>query len=105
LEFLPVYDNLKTAFAHADDSAVQNGWLEGIKFVVKQFKDALANLGVEEINTVGEKFDHNRMEAVSEEETDDKNQDGTVAKEMKAGYELNGKVIMAARVTVFRFKI
>lgn len=102
LEILPVYDNLKTSINFSDESAQGNGWLEGIKFVIKQFKDALNSLGVEEVKTVGEKFDHNKMEAVSEEETDNKKKDGMVAQELKAGYALNGKVIVPARVVVYK---
>jgi len=104
LEMLPVYDNLKTSMAHIDENTEKNGWAQGIKYVIKQFADALKNLGIEEINTEGEKFDHNTMEAVGQEETDDKRKEGNVAKELSAGYKLNGKVIKAARVSVYELK-
>lgn len=100
-EIIPVFDNLKTSMEHAGD-ADKNSWLEGIKFIIKQFRDTLNNVGVEEIKTIGEKFDHNIMEAMSSEETDDKKLDHTVAKELKAGYKLNGKVIIPARVVVYK---
>lgn len=103
-ELLPVYDNLKTSMAHANEKSL-NSWLEGIKYVIKQFKDALAVNGVEEIATEGEKFDHSTMEALSNEETDDESKDGIVAKEVKAGYKLNGKVIVPARVVVYKLKV
>jgi len=60
-------------------------------------------MGVEEIRTVGEKFDHNTMEAMSSEETDDESKDGTVLKEIVSGYVMKGKVIKAARVIVCKF--
>jgi len=41
LDILPVYDNLKTSLDHAGEEVQKNGWLEGIKFVIKQFKDIL----------------------------------------------------------------
>jgi molecular chaperone GrpE len=82
-----------------------DAWHEGVKHVIKQFKDILKESGVEEIKTIGEKFDHNTMDAISNEETDDKKKDGHVAKEIKAGYVLNGKVIIPARVTVYQLKI
>lgn len=100
-EIIPVFDNLKTSMEHAGD-ADKNSWLEGIKFIIKQFRDTLNNVGVEEIKTIGEKFDHNIMEAMSSEETEDKKLDHTVAKELKAGYKLNGKVIIPARVVVYK---
>ena len=99
LEFIPVYDNLKTSLKHADEKA--SGWLEGVKYVTKQFGDVFKNFGVEEIKTEGEKFDHNTMESVDMEKTDDKDMDGIVAKEVSAGYRMGGKVIKAARVIVY----
>jgi len=104
LEILPVYDNLKVSLEHADETISKNGWVEGIKHVIKQFGDILKNFGVEEIKTEGAKFDHDIMEAVSQEETDDESKDHMVAKELSSGYKLNGKVIKAARVAVYEFK-
>ena len=90
---IPVYDNLKMSLAHVDEAVEKNGWLEGIKHVIRQFKDVLESMGVEEIKTIGEKFDHNTMEAI--EGKGDK-----VVKELRPGYKLNGKVIVAAKVIV-----
>ncbi len=90
-DILPVYDNLKISLLHIDEQAQCNGWAAGIKYVVKQFKDALNGLGIEEIETVGKKFDPHTMEAVE-------GKGEKVKKELKAGYKLNGKVIIAAKV-------
>lgn len=103
LEMIPVYDNLKTAINFSDESVAGNGWAEGIKYVIKQFKEVLENNGVKEIETVGQKFDHNKMEAAESEETDDKKKDDTVARELKSGYEMHGKIINAARVVVYKY--
>jgi len=48
---------------------------------------------VEEIKTVGEKFNHNTMEAIE-------GKGEKVVKELRPGYKLNGKVIIAAKVIV-----
>ena len=92
-EILPVYDNLKLALMHAKETPNNSNIIKGVGYVIKQFKDVLENLGVEEIETVGKKFDHHIMEAV--EGKGDK-----VAKEVKPGYKLNGKVIAPAKVIV-----
>lgn len=102
-ELIPVYDNLKLAVEHADEKS-HDAWLQGVKFVIKQFKTALENSGIEEIKTIGEKYDHNTMEAMENIETNKKDMDQIVAKEIKPGYILNGKVIIAARVAVYKFK-
>ena len=92
-EILPVYDNLKLALMHSKGVKDNNSIREGVKYVLKQFGDALKNAGVEEIKTAGMKFDHNTMEAI--EGKGDK-----VKKEVKAGYLLNRKVIAPAKVVL-----
>lgn len=89
-EILPVYDNLKVSIEHFKEGE-NSSWLEGIKYVVKQFKDVLANLGIEEIETEGKEFDYNTMEALE-------GQGKKVKKQVKSGYKLNGKVIVPAKV-------
>lgn len=93
LELLPVYDNLKISLSHIDEEASKNGWAEGIKYVVKQFKDVLNSIGVEEIETKGKKFDHHTMEALE-------GKGEKVKKEIKPGYKLHGKLIMPAKVVL-----
>lgn len=103
-EMLPVYDNLKMSFGHCDETANQNGWHQGIEFIIKQFAEALTRLGVEEIKTEGERFDYHSMEAVEKVPTEDKAQDGLVEKLIKSGYKLHDKVIVPARVRVYEYK-
>ncbi len=90
---LPVYDHLKMSMQGLSEEEMKNPWAQGVSHVLKQFKEVLASHGIEEIKTIGEKFDHNLMEAV----------DGTgekVKQEIMPGYKLNGKVIRAAKVIV-----
>jgi len=103
-EFLPVYDHLKLSLAHIDAAAEKSNWLVGVQYVIKQFQEVLAGHGVTEIKTVGEKFDHNLMEAIDSEMTEVAEQDNMVAREVKSGYLLNGKVLVPARVVVFECK-
>jgi molecular chaperone GrpE len=90
---LPVYDHLKMAMNGLSEEDSKNPWAEGVRHVLKQFKEVLAQHGIEEILTVGEKFDHNTMEAIEGS--------GEVIKtEVMPGYKLNGKVIRPAKVIV-----
>ncbi len=92
-DILPVYDHLKMSLAGLKDEEAKNPWVEGVKYVLKQFKDVLLARGVEEIETLGQKFDHQTMEAL----------DGSgeiVKQEVMPGYKLNGKVIRPAKVIV-----
>lgn len=94
LEILPIFDNLKMAISTLSEDEQNNPWVEGIKYVIKQFRDAFSENGVEEIKTVGEKFDYNKMEAI-------KGDGEIVKKEIRPGYILNGKVIIPAKVVLF----
>jgi molecular chaperone GrpE len=104
IEVLPVYDNLKASLIHFNEDHDQSNWIKGVEYVAKQFKDILSSMGIEEIKTLGEKFDHYTMEALKNEETEDEEKDGTVAQEVLAGYKLNGKIIRVARVAVYKVK-
>ncbi|MFA5184827.1 MAG: nucleotide exchange factor GrpE [Patescibacteria group bacterium] len=90
---LPVYDHLKLSMSGLSEAEGKNPWVEGVRHVLKQFKDVLAQHGIEEISTVGEKFDHHTMDAL------DGNGE-TVKQEIMPGYKLNGKVIRPAKVIV-----
>ncbi|MFA4999914.1 MAG: nucleotide exchange factor GrpE [Patescibacteria group bacterium] len=92
-DILPVYDHLKLSLKGLSEEESQSAWVEGVKHVLKQFKEVLATRGIEEIKTEGEKFDHDLMEAI----------DGTgekIKQEIMPGYKLNGKVIRPAKVIV-----
>jgi len=92
-DLLPVYDHLKMSLVGISEEAAKNPWAQGVMHVLKQFKDVLTAQGIEEIKAVGEKFNHETMEAV----------DGSgeiVKQEIMTGYKLNGKVIRPAKVVV-----
>jgi len=92
-DILPVYDNLKISVANLTEEEQRSPWVEGVKHVLKQFKDILEARGVEEIKTIGEAFDHATMEALEGEGE-------AVEREVKTGYKLQGKVIFPAKVIV-----
>lgn len=97
-EFIPVYDNFKKAFANHRDVSSDN-WAIGIQHIMKQFSDILKLHGIEEIKTVGEKFDPKFHEAVGHEEIEGKESD-EIIKEVDSGYKMREKVIKASRVIV-----
>jgi len=92
-DILPVYDHLKLSIKSLNDEEKKSPWVEGVNHVLKQFKEILNNHGVLEIETIGQKFDHNLMDALEGEGE-------YVDKEIMPGYTLNGKVIKPAKVTV-----
>ncbi|MCX6780185.1 MAG: nucleotide exchange factor GrpE [Candidatus Magasanikbacteria bacterium] len=105
-DFIPVYDNFKSAFFHHpvlqadnEEHKQMKNWIDGIGFIMKQFGDVMKSHGIEEIKTVGEKFDPNMHESMGEEEVEGK-EPGTILKELIGGYKMGNKIIKAAKVII-----
>lgn len=93
---LPIMDNLeKAATAKTEDKNYQ----DGVNLVVKQFADALKRLGLEEIETIGNKFDPEFHEAVSHIEDPSKGEQ-EIVQEFRKGYKIGNKVIRHSMVIV-----
>ena len=80
-------DNLNRAASQLNDP--------GLNLVISQFNQTLAQVGLEEIKVLGQKFDVNTMEAVETQGGGEK-VIGVVTK----GYRLNGEVIAHAKVVL-----
>ena len=65
----------------------------------KQLTESLAKLGLEQIKSVGEKFDPNLHEAIMQTQTEEYPEE-TVIQEFQKGYKLGDKVLRPARVAV-----
>ena len=98
-EFLPVYEHLKMSIDNDEVQTDKSPWVEGVKYVLKQFREILDNHGIEEIKTVGEKFDPSLHEAVSHEKAENKDDD-EIIKEVSPGYKMGDRILKAARVIV-----
>lgn len=98
-EFIPVYEHLKMAMSNEQLISEKNPWIDGVKHVLKQFADILKSHGVEEIKTVGEKFDPKYHEAVGHEAVEGSAED-EIVREMSGGFKMRDRVIKAARVIV-----
>jgi len=98
-EVLPVIDNFKRAVDSADKARNIKDLKNGIKLVLKQFKDILERNGLEEIQSHGTQFNPDKHEAVIQVETD-KHPEDTVIEEVRTGYRLHGKVIRPSLVKV-----
>lgn len=102
-EFLPVFDNLDRAGAHAETATDVKALAQGITLVMRQFGDTLGRVGIERIPTVGQPFDPSVHEAVQQMETSDF-EPGVIAAEVQAGYRSSEKLIRPALVVVAKAK-
>jgi molecular chaperone GrpE len=99
---LPVMDNLNRAIDAADvDRASREVIMDGIRSIAGSFQAALANAGVETIESVGEEFNPELHEAVDTEETDPE-MDGIVIEEYSRGFRMGDRLLRPARVKVGR---
>ena len=95
-KLLPVVDNLERAIAAAaEDSALR----EGVEMVLRQTLDALAKMGVETIDPMGQPFDAELHNAVMQG-GEDEGEPGTVCLVLQKGYKLGSRVIRHAMVKV-----
>ena len=94
---LPVFENLERVCGAIEDT--ECNLYKGVFMVTKQFLDAMAALGLEQIPTEGE-FDPSLHEAVSMEAVEDESKDGHILAALRKGYKLAGRVIRAPQVIV-----
>jgi molecular chaperone GrpE len=98
---LPVRDSIEAGLA-ATEKAGQAALLDGQRATLRLLDDALTAAGVREINPVGEPFDPNKHEALSLVPATPGVAPDTVLEVVQKGYELNERLLRAAKVLVAR---
>ena len=96
-KLLPVLDNFEmalTAVKDADPSV-----RDGVQMILDQLLGVLKESGVETVDAMGQPFDPNLHEALSQEETTEV-EEGTVVQQVQRGYKLNDRLVRPARVVV-----
>lgn len=93
---LPPLDDLNRALDSVDDALDGHQWVEGIRLVQRNFREMLANAGVEEIAGAGEAFDPLVHEAV----TAAPGPEGEIVAVVREGYRIQDYVLRPAQVVV-----
>ena len=94
-DLLGVADNLRRALA----TGAADGLLEGVEMVERELGAAFARHNIARIEAEGERFDHNRHQAMFEVETADA-EAGTVVQVVQEGYLLHDRLLRPAMVGV-----
>jgi molecular chaperone GrpE len=97
---LPVRDSLEAGVAAAE-KAGQDALAEGQRATLRLLDDAFAAVGIREIDPRGEPFDPNKHEALSLMQAPNV-EPNTILEVIQKGYELNDRLLRAARVIVAR---
>ena len=102
-DLLPVLDSFHMALANEPTSQELKNYLVGFQFVYRNLVNVLENEGVKEISpNVGDKFSDKTMNAV--DITVQEGEENLVTKVYAKGYELHGRLIRPAQVSVSKNK-
>ncbi len=103
VELLPVIDDVERVLQNADkflqDTPEAQAYVDGVKLVHQNLLKVLESKGVERIEALGQQFDVEFHEALSQIEKDGANPD-EVVEEYVPGYKMNDRVIRHAKVVV-----
>lgn len=98
-DFLNPIDHLENALKYTEEASPEvKHWATGFKMILNQFKEVLANNGVQSFDSVGKPFDPHLHEAIEMVETLEPS--GIVVEENVKGYTIKGKTLRPARVKV-----
>ena len=97
-DLLPVIDNLERAVGHAEANG-PDGLVDGVQMVLRQFNSTLKSKGAESFNALGQPFDPQIHEAMTEMPTAEY-EPGHVASVFQRGWRLNGRLVRPAMVVV-----
>ncbi|MEM7558471.1 MAG: nucleotide exchange factor GrpE [Planctomycetota bacterium] len=98
-DLLEVLDNLHRALEAAPDDESTTGLRDGVAMVSQQMTAVLSKHGCKQIPALGEEFDPNVHEAISQMPSPDYDA-GKVMNEAAVGYTLNERVVRPSQVVV-----
>jgi molecular chaperone GrpE len=99
LEILPVIDNFERAIDAGKQADNVAQMVDGVKMILKQLREILEKEGVAPFESLGEKFDPYKHEALLAIESKE-HEPYTVLEEIQKGYTMKDRVIRPAKVTV-----
>lgn len=95
-QLLPVLDNLERALEYNNEN---ESLIEGVKIIVKLYKDTMTKMNIEEINALGEKFNPEFHNAVMHVE-DENYGENEVIEVLQKGYKYKDRILRYSMVKV-----
>ncbi len=95
-ELLPIIDNFDRACIHVPDELKEDVWAKGVVSTHDELMKALDKIGVKKTETVGQKFDPIKHDALMS----GPGEQDVIIEELEPGYTYNGETIKAAKVKV-----
>ena len=102
---IPVLESFDLAMNNKESwEKVDKNWRIGVEYIFSQLKKALNDAGLEEINPIGQTFDHNRDEAAEYIAVDKESDNHKILAVVQKGYILNGRPMRPPKVKVGEWK-
>jgi len=100
VSLLPVVDDFERALRAMENATDIVPVKEGVELIQNKLKNTLAQKGLKEMEAIGEPFDPDLHEAITNIPAPSEAWKGKVIDEMEKGYYLNDKVVRFAKVIV-----
>lgn len=97
---LPVLDDFERAIKANIETTDIKAVNDGVNLVYNKLKSTLTQKGLEEMKSVGEVFNPDIHEAITNIPAPSEEMKGKVVEELEKGYILNGKIIRFAKVII-----
>ena len=97
---LEVLDDCERAEKQMNQSTDLKQIREGIGLVFSKFRNILQSRGLKEMKSIGETFNPDFHEAITEIFVQDENMKGKIVDEVEKGYTLNDKIIRFSKVVI-----
>lgn len=100
-DFMPIADDLLRTLKAAEESEIEDSFLEGVTLVAEKFKNVLEKHGVERIDETGVPFDVNLHDAMMKQPApDEETGSDVVLQVLESGYKIGNRTIRHAKVIV-----
>jgi len=100
ISLLPVLDDFERALKSVDVNGSEQNLKSGVELIFHKLKNTLEQKGLKRMKSVGEEFNVDLHEAITNIPAPDEELKGKVVDEAESGYFLNDKVIRHAKVIV-----
>ena len=100
IELLPVLDDFERGINSIEKTDNVEALKEGVELIYSKLKTILTNKGLKPIDTLGQTFDTDLHEAISQMPVETQEQKNKVVVEVEKGYTLNDTLIRFAKVIV-----
>lgn len=100
VSMLPVLDDFERAFKAFENANDVTALKEGVELIFTKFKNIMVSKGVKPIESIGQPFNIDFHEAITNVPAPSEELKGKVIDEVEKGYFLNDKVVRFAKVVV-----